>query len=220
MAQRRSSTRLLATTLTSLAGAAALAIPAFAADLPGAVADEAPLRVLTPGSPAALGEARAKLAEKRRRAIAARKRELQPDGPFVPVVGQPDYGTAANAFGAARSGHSHAGHDMFANPGTPVVAVADGSVVDAGSDGGQGNFVHVYDPEAGQTYIYMHLIEPASVKTGDQVKAGEGLGGVGCTGSCWGDHLHFEIRAGKSMAGKAHDPLPELRRWKALDEPL
>ena len=46
----------------------------------------------------------------------------QPAGPFHPVVGQFDYGTAENAFGAARSGHVHAGHAIFSRQGTPLVA--------------------------------------------------------------------------------------------------
>jgi Meckel syndrome type 1 protein len=138
----------------------------------------------------------------------------------VPVVGKVDFGTPENAFGAARYGHVHAGHDMFAPAGTPLVAVTDGVVVDAGTDGGQGNYVHLYDPESDQTYIYMHMIEPAMHGTGEKVEAGEQLGGLGCTGSCSGDHLHFEIRDGKGMTGEAHDPLPELKKWESIPKPV
>jgi murein DD-endopeptidase MepM/ murein hydrolase activator NlpD len=109
---------------------------------------------------------------------------------------------------------------MFAAAGTPLVAVDDAVVVDAGSDGGQGNYVHLYDPKHDQTYVYMHMVEPTKLKAGQEVKAGEQVGGLGCTGSCSGDHLHFEIRDGKSMAGEAHDPLPELKSWESLDKPL
>ena len=45
----------------------------------------------------------------------------------------------------------------------------------------------------------MHMIAPAVVKPGERVDAGEKLGGLCCTGSCWGDHLHFEIREGKCI---------------------
>ena len=220
MACPRSTTRVLAIAAAVVAGAAALAIPALAADRPGDEPRRAALRVLAPTAPAALAAADAREARERRRLIAARERRRQPDGPFVPVVGNVDYGTSENAFGAARSGHIHAGHDLFAPPGTPLIAVADTVVVDAGSDGGQGNYVHLYDPKREQTYIYMHLIEPARVATGDEVGAGEEVGAVGCTGSCFGDHLHFEIRDGKSIAGEAHDPLPELKSWDTLDQPL
>ena len=152
--------------------------------------------------------------------LTERKQRALSRGPFVPVVGKVDFGTAENGFGAARSGHSHAGQDMFAPAGTPLVAVADAVVVDAGSDGGQGNFVHLYDAEAGRTYVYMHMIEPTEVRAGDRVRAGQRLGGVGCTGSCWGDHLHFEVRSGRGFEAQARDPMPLLAEWRSLDKPV
>jgi murein DD-endopeptidase MepM/ murein hydrolase activator NlpD len=140
-------------------------------------------------------------------------------GPFVPVAGPVDYGTAENGFGAARSGHVHTGQDMFAPAGTPEVAATGGVIDDAGSDGSEGNYVYLYDPKRDRTYVYMHMIAPALVDPGDRVHAGERLGGLGCTGSCWGDHLHFEIRDGRGIEGTAHDPLPSLRSWQHLDHP-
>lgn len=140
-------------------------------------------------------------------------------GPFVPVAGGFDYGTSENAFGAARSGHTHAGQDMMAASGTPLVAVDDAVVAETGSDGGQGNYIHLYDRRHGVTYVYMHMLEPAKAAAGEPVEAGESLGSVGCTGSCWGDHLHFEIRDGRGFEGEATDPLPELKRWKQLEKP-
>lgn len=59
----------------------------------------------------------------------------------------------------------------------------------------------------------MHMVEAAEVKTGAQVRAGQRIGGVGCTGSCWGDHLHFEVHAGRGIAGEAQDPLPLFHEW-------
>ena len=43
--------------------------------------------------------------------------------------------------------------------------------------------------------------------------AGDTVGALGCTGSCWGNHLHFEIRLGRGVERKPIDPLPYLRRW-------
>jgi murein DD-endopeptidase MepM/ murein hydrolase activator NlpD len=117
-------------------------------------------------------------------------------------------------------GHIHSGHDLFAPAGTPLVAVADGVVAEAGSDGSQGNYVYLYDPKRERTYVYMHMLAPADVRTGERVDAGERIGELGCTGSCWGDHLHFEIRAGRGIVGEASDPRPELERWRELRAPL
>jgi murein DD-endopeptidase MepM/ murein hydrolase activator NlpD len=157
-------------------------------------------------------------AKARARALARERRERR-EGPFHPLVGKPDYGGADAAFGAARSGHVHAGQDVFAPAGTPLVAVADAVVADAGTDAGQGNYLHLHDPERGRTYVYMHMVAPAEVRTGDRVEAGERVGAVGCTGSCWGDHLHFEIHSGRGIGGEAADPLPALRRWDSIERP-
>ena len=94
-------------------------------------------------------------------------------GPFLPLVGKPDYGTAENAFGAARSGHTHEGQDIFAPAGTPEVAPVDAVVAETGSDGGQGNYVYLYDSKRDRTYVYMHMISPSPREVGERVKAGE-----------------------------------------------
>ncbi len=213
MSYPRSKTRLLVSAATAIA----VATPALAAGAQSTEPADA-LRVVSPGSPAAIAIRDARLAREEQQERAAR-RARRNAGPFVPVVGKVDYGTSENAFGAARSGHVHSGHDMFAPSGTPLVAATDGVVAEAGSDGGQGNYVYLYDPESDQTYVYMHMVEPAQVKAGDEVEAGTQLGGVGCTGSCYGDHLHFEIREGKGYAGEARDPLPELKKWDSLSKP-
>jgi murein DD-endopeptidase MepM/ murein hydrolase activator NlpD len=131
-----------------------------------------------------------------------------------PLDGKSDYGTAENAFGASRSGHVHEGHDVFAPAGTPLVAASAGVVAEAGSDGSQGNYLYLYDEQRDRTYVYMHMIAPAEVKTGEQVEAGDRVGGLGCTGSCFGDHLHFEVHAGRGIGGEAQDPLPLLEEWE------
>jgi murein DD-endopeptidase MepM/ murein hydrolase activator NlpD len=193
--------RLLATVAALGIGAAAVA-PAIAAPRSQAIEGRFAIpRVIEWGDP-------------------AQARERTADGPFAPLVGAADLGTAENAFGAPRGGHLHAGQDIFAAPGTALVAVAAGVITDAGSDGAQGNYVHLYDPERDRTYVYMHLIAPSPLRTAERVRAGQRVGGLGCTGSCWGDHLHFEIRAGRGIGGDPSDPLPELRRWTRLERPL
>lgn len=150
-----------------------------------------------------------------RAAERARAQAERTDGPYHPVGGKVGYGEIGAAFGNAR-GRPHEGQDIFAAAGTPVVAPAAGIVVDAGSDGGRGNWAAIYDPEREQTYSYFHMIEAAEVAPGEKVKAGQRVGRVGCTGSCWGDHLHFEIREGRGPYGTAIDPMPMLSRWKPL----
>jgi Meckel syndrome type 1 protein len=194
-----------ATWLLGACAAAAIGVPAAVA---------APAKAPAPDAAAALfpapreAVARTKAIGRKAKRTRARRRS-----PVHPLVGEPDYGTAENAFGAARSGHSHAGQDVFAPPGTPLVAVTGSVVADAGSDGAQGNYVHLYDERADRTYVYMHMIARPSVATGDRVKTGERLGGVGCTGSCWGDHLHFEVHAGRGWGGEPQDPMPLLQDW-------
>ena len=192
----------------AVAGFALVAAPvALAAPVLDESADAQPELERADRKDVALSDVRAEDA----RADAARRERL--DGPFHPVViDSVDYGESAAQFGAARSGHVHEGQDVFAPSGTPLVAVADGEVVEAGTDGGRGNYVSVYDPAEKRTYNYFHMVEPASVKQGETVRAGDELGGVGCTGSCWGDHLHFEVHEGRDPYGPAVDPLPLLQK--------
>ena len=164
-----------------------------------------------PGASGPVGRSARRLGrEVSRLAAAARPR---PEA-VHPVVGPADYGEAGAQFGAARSGHVHAGQDVFAPAGTPLVAVRDGVVVETGSDGGRGNYVALFSPDASETYLYLHMQSPTPLAIGARVRAGGEVGSVGCTGSCFGDHLHFEIRSGRGTTGEARDPLPDLQDWK------
>ena len=133
--------------------------------------------------------------------------------PQFPVKGDFNWGQSGAQFGAGRSGRVHEGQDVFARTGTPLVAVRDGSVVETGNDGGRGNYVAIYSPQARQTYLYLHMNRPSRVAPGERVRSGQGVGEVGCTGSCFGTHLHFEVRAGKGTQATPIDPQPLLARW-------
>jgi murein DD-endopeptidase MepM/ murein hydrolase activator NlpD len=140
------------------------------------------------------------------------------EGPVHPVNGEFDYGDREARFGNAR-GRPHEGQDVFAKAGTELVAVSTGVVVDearaeSAYSGGRGNFIALYSEPDDRTYVYFHMKERSPLREGDQVVAGDPLGAVGCTGSCWGNHLHFEIREGRGAEGKAIDPLPLLRGWE------
>jgi len=147
--------------------------------------------------------------EQRRRRTATRRANRA----HHPVVGARGYGEAGARFGGARPGRSHEGQDVFAPAGTPLVAVRAGVVVEKGSDGGRGNYLALFSPRSGETYVYLHLQAPAVVAVGQRVRGGQGVARVGCSGSCFGDHLHFEIRRGRGSGGAPVDPLPELLRW-------
>jgi murein DD-endopeptidase MepM/ murein hydrolase activator NlpD len=131
-----------------------------------------------------------------------------------PLEARPDFGAADAGFGAGRSGHVHEGQDMFAPAGTPLVAARDAKVLESGDGGGRGNYIAIFSPAVRQTYVYMHMQRRSPREAGTRVRAGDRVGRVGCTGSCWGDHLHFEVRAGRGAQAKPINPLPFLRRWQ------
>ena len=97
------------------------------------------------------------------------------------------------------------GIDIAQSEGS-VVAATDGIVVFAGGDPccSYGLYVVVESPE-GIFTLYGHL-ESISVTQGQRVRQGQPLGTVGCTGYCFGTHLHFEVIDG----GVRRDPLSYL----------
>jgi murein DD-endopeptidase MepM/ murein hydrolase activator NlpD len=129
-----------------------------------------------------------------------------------PIRGAFNYGEGAGRFGDDRGDHVHEGQDVFAKAGTPLVAVTDAVVIETGNDGGRGNYVAIYSAASRRTYMYLHMISPAIVGVGSHVRAGQRVGAVGCTGSCFGDHLHFEMRLGRGTTAPPADPLPFLTR--------
>jgi murein DD-endopeptidase MepM/ murein hydrolase activator NlpD len=130
---------------------------------------------------------------------------------WFPVRGIVDFGDADARFGAWRGGRRHEGQDVFAKPGTPIVSVRAGTVVETGNDGGRGNYIAIWSPEAKVTFVYLHMRAPTPWREGEHVDAGRRIGAVGCTGSCWGYHLHLEMRQGRGVTRKPLDPLPMLR---------
>jgi murein DD-endopeptidase MepM/ murein hydrolase activator NlpD len=141
-------------------------------------------------------------------------------GPYHPVAGRFRYGFDGGRYGAPRGGRMHEGQDVFGSAGTPLVAVRDGVVVEKGNDGGRGNYIALYSRVDGRTYNYLHMQSPSPLRVGKRVRAGTLVGHLGCTGSCWGDHLHFEIRRGRGANGATSDPLPVLRRWERRPSPI
>jgi murein DD-endopeptidase MepM/ murein hydrolase activator NlpD len=98
----------------------------------------------------------------------------------------------------------HEGIDIGAGSGTPIHAAASGTVIWAGWQGGYGNLI-VVDHGGGLATAYAHQSSFA-VGSGAHVSQGQVIGYVGCTGRCFGPHLHFEVR----VNGSAVDPLGYL----------
>jgi murein DD-endopeptidase MepM/ murein hydrolase activator NlpD len=85
----------------------------------------------------------------------------------------------------------HSGVDIEGETGDPIVAAASGSVVFVGDDGdGYGQKIVIEHDDKIST-LYSHLQDLKASK--GPVQRGEVIGTVGCTGSCSGDHLHFEV---------------------------
>lgn len=106
----------------------------------------------------------------------------------------PVSGTITSRYGSnelARD-HTHQGLDIAAKTGTPIKAVAEGTVTYSGSMGGYGNLIIIDHGNGIETY-YGHCSK-LYAKVGTTVTAGETIAAVGSTGNSTGSHLHFEIR--------------------------
>ena len=85
----------------------------------------------------------------------------------------------------------HDGVDYRGRHGTPVYAVANGTVVSARWNGGYGKEIRIKHP-SGYTTLYAHL-SSIGVSNGQSVKRGQVIGRVGSTGVSTGAHLHFGL---------------------------
>ena len=107
----------------------------------------------------------------------------------------------------------HTGLDFAAPTGTPVLAVAGGTVISAGDGGPYGNLLKI-EHGAGLQSWYAHL-SAFTVAPGDSVTPGQPVGAVGATGNVTGAHLHLEAR----RDGAAVDPDLYLSAGPALPDP-
>ena len=106
----------------------------------------------------------------------------------------------------------------MADCGTPLVAARGGTVIMRAYQALAGNYLVIQDPITGQSNMYAHLREPATVTRGQRVETGQPIGVVGETGDATACHLHFEIwtSPGWYRGGEPIDPLPTLKRWDRL----
>jgi murein DD-endopeptidase MepM/ murein hydrolase activator NlpD len=147
----------------------------------------------------------------------ARSKALTGPGYDFPVAGGAHYGHDFGHFSAGSGFHE--GSDLFAPPGTPVVAVQSGVLRNVGWDRLGGWRLWLAD-STGNWFYYAHLSAYSSIASdGARVRRGDALGYVGTTGDATGEpaHLHFEIHP----AGKwAVPPYDYLQAWQGYHNPL
>jgi murein DD-endopeptidase MepM/ murein hydrolase activator NlpD len=114
----------------------------------------------------------------------------------------PVNGPVTSGFGW-RWGRMHEGIDIGVPSGTPIRAAKSGTIVLASAYGGYGNYTCI-SHGGGLSTCYAH--QSSFARTSGSISQGSILGYVGCTGHCFGDHLHFEVR----INGSAVDPLGYL----------
>jgi murein DD-endopeptidase MepM/ murein hydrolase activator NlpD len=118
----------------------------------------------------------------------------------------PAEGQVTDGFGP-RWGRMHTGVDIGILHRLSVTAAAEGTVEATGylpGYDGYGNVVLI-DHGEGRETLYAHLSH-VRAGVGQHVEAGSWIGTAGCTGSCTGTHLHFELR----RDGVPVDPMPLL----------
>ena len=137
------------------------------------------------------------------RAAEARAGEIAENKWHLPTSG---YRVTAR-FGMSGSmwSSNHTGLDFATSSGTPIVAVANGTITETGYDGSYGNKT-VQTLEDGTEIWYCHQTD-IGVSPGDTVTSGQQIGTVGSTGNSTGPHLHLEVRPG---GGDPVDPYQAL----------
>lgn len=105
-----------------------------------------------------------------------------------------------------RWGVMHEGIDIGAPAGTPILAAQAGQVVLRRWFGGYGQFTCIRHAVE-LTTCYAHQSQ-ALVRMGERVQRGQRIGLVGCTGHCFGTHLHFEVHLAGTWSAHERDVDP------------
>ena len=123
-----------------------------------------------------------------------------------PLFVMPTKGIFTSGFGY-RWGVLHAGIDIANSIGTPIRAVTDGVVIDAGPTAGYGMWVKLRHAD-GTVTLYGH-VNTTLVSVGQRVMAGDQIATMGNRGNSTGPHCHFEVLLGGTQRV---DPVPWLAK--------
>ena len=132
---------------------------------------------------------------------------LNPDKTVDGTWIRPSAGPETSCF-CMRWGVMHEGIDLAGPMGSPIVAVGDGVVIDAGPAEGFGLWVVIQHPN-GDVTVYGHMYH-YYVTVGQHVTAGQHIADIGANGQSTGPHLHFGVRQG-GPNGPYIDPVPWLK---------
>jgi murein DD-endopeptidase MepM/ murein hydrolase activator NlpD len=141
-------------------------------------------------------------------AFALARTPVSPAQPVPTWSAWPASGTVTSPFGDD-GGRWHPGLDIGILRSLTVRAAQPGRVIAVGTQTGFEGYGNVVEVALGDGYValYAHLAR-WTVRPGQQIVAGQRLGTAGCTGSCTGTHLHFELR----HDGRPVNPLRFIRR--------
>ena len=103
----------------------------------------------------------------------------------------------------------HKGTDFAGPIGTPILATADGKVIESARKGGNGNYVKIRH-NGTYTTQYLHMSKRL-VKRGDYVKQGDVIGKIGMTGNTSGPHVCYRFWKNGKQVDPFKQKLPEAK---------
>ncbi len=113
---------------------------------------------------------------------------------------------------------AHKGTDYAAPVGTPIMATANGTVIESQYKGGNGNYVKVRHNSTYSTQ-YLHMSKRA-VKVGQVVKQGDIIGYIGMTGNTAGPHVCYRFWKNGVQVDPLKQKLPVAEPMKEAIKPI